>query len=168
MKDMIEIQPGLFLSEADGLPWSNRRGTLRPLIAEADGYLKVHCIETQKTISFHILVWKFYKGEIPEGMEIDHIDGDITNNRIQNLQAVSHKQNCQKSVCKKKKNMNRLPGAYRTVAGYTWFSSLKVDGKTLYLGAFESEKEASEAYLRAKERVHGKKSTKVIRKEYDI
>ena len=37
----------------------------------------------------HCLVWEKYFGEIPEGMQIHHIDGDKTNNDISNLQLVT-------------------------------------------------------------------------------
>ena len=31
------------------------------------------------------LVWEAFNGEIPEGYEVAHIDGDKTNNRLDNL-----------------------------------------------------------------------------------
>lgn len=33
----------------------------------------------------HRLIWVYLNGSIPEGMEIDHIDGQPHNNRIENL-----------------------------------------------------------------------------------
>lgn len=33
----------------------------------------------------HHDVWKHYHGEIPKGMEIHHVDGDVKNNSIENL-----------------------------------------------------------------------------------
>jgi hypothetical protein len=41
----------------------------------------------------HRLVWETFKGEIPEGKEIDHIDGDTTNNSIDNLQLLTPRNN---------------------------------------------------------------------------
>ena len=38
----------------------------------------------------HRLVWEAFNGPIQEVMEIDHIDGDPSNNRLENLRAVSH------------------------------------------------------------------------------
>lgn len=46
-----------------------------------------------KTYSVHRLVWKTFKGEIPEGMEINHIDENTENNCLSNLEVVSHKDN---------------------------------------------------------------------------
>ena len=44
----------------------------------------------------HRFVWEFFKGPIPEGMTLDHKDGDKTNNRINNLQLMSGGENSRK------------------------------------------------------------------------
>lgn len=41
----------------------------------------------------HHLVWEAFNGPIPKGMEIDHIDGNPSNNSLENLRAVSHQTN---------------------------------------------------------------------------
>lgn len=46
---------------------------------------------TQKLV--HRLVWETFKGEIPEGLEIDHIDNNRKNNRLDNLQLVTRAKN---------------------------------------------------------------------------
>lgn len=43
--------------------------------------------------SIHRLVWTVVNGEIPEGMEINHIDENTSNNSITNLSLVTHKEN---------------------------------------------------------------------------
>ena len=53
-----------------------------------DGYLRVKVNRVEYMV--HRLVWKMTTGEdIPEGMLIDHIDRDRTNNRIENLRLCS-------------------------------------------------------------------------------
>ena len=47
--------------------------------------------------SIHRLVWENYIGEIPEGMVIDHIDGNRENNCLENLRCVSQKENIKNS-----------------------------------------------------------------------
>ena len=42
----------------------------------------------------HCLIWMWYYGEdIPYHLEIDHIDNDRDNNRIENLRLVTHEEN---------------------------------------------------------------------------
>lgn len=41
----------------------------------------------------HRLVYEAYKGEIPEGMEIDHIDRNKRNNNPDNLRVVTRSEN---------------------------------------------------------------------------
>ena len=53
----------------------------------------------------HRLVWEAFYGPIPEGMEIDHIDGNPSNNSLSNLRAVDHKTNMNNPITKKRKRM---------------------------------------------------------------
>lgn len=41
----------------------------------------------------HRVVWYYFNGEIPDNMEIDHIDGNKQNNSLSNLRCVSSKEN---------------------------------------------------------------------------
>jgi hypothetical protein len=43
------------------------------------------------TKKLHREVWKFYKGDIPKGYHIHHVDGDKNNNYIENLNLVLDK-----------------------------------------------------------------------------
>lgn len=49
-----------------------------------------------KAFLAHRLVWTAFRGEIPLTMDIDHIDSDPSNNRLDNLQLLPHRENCQK------------------------------------------------------------------------
>lgn len=60
-------------------------------------YIRVYVwdYETNKNVSkrLHRLVWETFNGEIPEGMQIDHIDGNPENNKLDNLRCVTAKEN---------------------------------------------------------------------------
>lgn len=51
-----------------------------------------------KNFTIHRLVYRAYIGEIPYGLEINHIDGNKSNNHYSNLEAVTHQQNMFKAV----------------------------------------------------------------------
>ena len=46
----------------------------------------------------HRVVYELFYGQIPEGMVIDHIDGNTYNNQIENLQCISQIDNVRKGA----------------------------------------------------------------------
>ena len=58
------------------------------------GYYKISMLDQRSGIIRHIqthrLVWLWFKSDIPEDMEINHIDGNRLNNRLKNLELLSH------------------------------------------------------------------------------
>ena len=69
-----------------------------------NGYLKFNIynekLEKPYTYSHHRFVYEVFRGPIPKCLETDHINGDKTDNRIKNLQLLTHKQNIEKSINK--------------------------------------------------------------------
>jgi len=59
---------------------------------ESKGYLRVCLCKDGKIKRFcvHRLVWEAFNGEIPEGYEVNHISEDKTDNRLENLNLMSH------------------------------------------------------------------------------
>ena len=68
--------------------------------SKCKGYLKITpCVNSkQKQILLHRFVYECFKEYIPAGFEIDHIDNNKHNNHIDNLQLLTHKENCTKST----------------------------------------------------------------------
>lgn len=58
------------------------------------GYLQVTLSEIRKTVSVHRLVAEAFIPNPLGATEVDHIDGNKTNNRVENLRWVSHRENC--------------------------------------------------------------------------
>ncbi len=47
----------------------------------------------------HLLVWEAFMGPIPEGMQINHLDENPLNNRLDNLSLVTPKENTNYGTC---------------------------------------------------------------------
>ncbi|MDP2983104.1 MAG: HNH endonuclease signature motif containing protein [Candidatus Latescibacter sp.] len=54
--------------------------------------------DAQTMVRVHRLIWWYFFGEIPENMQINHIDGDRANNRLNNLEMVTPSQNLRHAV----------------------------------------------------------------------
>lgn len=59
------------------------------------GYLHINLWKDNKQTSFrvHRLVYEAFNGQRPEGMQVNHIDEDKTNNKLDNLNLMTPKQN---------------------------------------------------------------------------
>ena len=60
-----------------------------------DGYLKVELFNSGTPCSryVHRLVVEAFIGEIPAGLEVNHISGQKTDNRLESLEVVTHADN---------------------------------------------------------------------------
>ena len=111
-----------------------------------DGYIQIKIQINKKVyqIKGHQFAWFLVNKECVN--QIDHINGIKDDNRICNLRSVTNQQNC----------FNRT-----NAKGYTWnkrhskwMSKIKVNSKTINLGYYNTEQEARNAYLAAKEIYH--------------
>lgn len=46
----------------------------------------------------HRIVWQYHKGDIPDGLQINHIDGNKQNNHISNLETVTPLENTRHAI----------------------------------------------------------------------
>ena len=71
---------------------------VKPCI-HSTGYLRLHTkIGVKKA---HRVIYETLKGEIPDGYEIDHINTIKTDNRLENLRIVTHKENMNNPITRK-------------------------------------------------------------------
>lgn len=140
--------------EASGeLRWSGNygpRARAGALVGSVDshGYLQTKL--TGRMVLLHRIVWMMFNDSYPE--QIDHIDRDRLNNRIDNLRAATNMTN-QHNAGIRKDNTSGCAGV--TSKNGRWQVRIQVNGNRLHLGTFNSVDEAVAEYKRAKEIYHG-------------
>lgn len=122
------------------------------------GYRTVHY--NRKRYLAHRIIWEMHNGQIPEGMEIDHINHDRLDNRIENLRLVSHAEN-QKNQKTHRMNTSGVTGVHWCKSRRKWVARITVNGKHINLGGFDSKDSAVSARKNAERRFgfhsnHGK------------
>lgn len=100
----------------------------------------------------HRVAWLLYTGKWPE-KQLDHINRDTTDNRIENLREATHTEN-QRNRAKGKKNTSGFKGVSWITREQKWMAGIKVDGKSYNLGYFSTSEKAHEAYQAAAIRYH--------------
>ena len=134
------------------LTWAYSRGgiTKGKVVGHPNktGYWQV--MLDRKSYQAHRLIWKWMTGEDPPAF-IDHINHDRHDNRWVNLRLATPAQNNQnvRGWGKYKK------GVRKSTCGTTFDATIRVDGRSIHLGCFNTEDEAHQAYCDAADRVHG-------------
>ena len=104
----------------------------------------------------HRLAWLHVHGCWPEN-EIDHINGDRLDNRIDNLREATHAENGQNAKMWVT-NTSGFKGVYycKGQRGYKqWKAEFSSNGKMIRVGYFKTKEEAGEAIKIARAEYHG-------------
>jgi len=97
-----------------------------------NGYVAIY-LDNKKYYA-HRLAWFWFYGVMPDG-EIDHINGDRTNNRGSNLRSVGRKENT-KNKRMHGQNTSGVMGVSKTASG-KWRVYIGVSGRQINLGVYE-------------------------------
>lgn len=131
----------------------SRRGEVKNLKTEkilnpfiVNSYLLVSLYDNGKRTKMHIhkIMAITYLNHVPNGSKIvvDHINEDKLDNRIENLQIITQRENISRSIQKE------LPIGVRCV-GNKYTSYIRIGNKRPKLGTFDTPEEAHQAYLAA-------------------
>lgn len=130
--DLFEYNP----SSPSGLVWKNTKGrgnnlVLKGSFAGFKGSRKRWQVSHNKKVYFtHIIVWLFFN-ELDENKIIDHIDGNVSNNKIENLRSVPQKINC-RNKRKQSNNTSGVTGVSYNKQRKTWVVYYVLDSKVIH------------------------------------
>lgn len=139
----LEYQPdtGLFFwresgrGRKAGVPAGN-------IDASSAGYVRIHV--GGKRHQAHRLAWRFYYGAFPSvEMDIDHVNGIRSDNRISNLRLATRSQNAINSGIYSSNTVG-LKGVSRS--RNVFVSTATVNGATCHLGRYKTAEQAHVAY----------------------
>ena len=140
-------------NDTGNLVWNKTKG--RAHKGEKVGWLSKHgYIEAQvqgKRFKAHHLVWYIHHGYFPK--QLDHVDGDRVNNKIENLRECTTVENARN---RKKKDNRALPrNVYHAHIDGKYRVCLTIGGKQLSFGTFSDLAAADRVAKQARESFYG-------------
>jgi hypothetical protein len=128
----------------------NRKGTVIGC-RNSHGYVRMYW--KGRLIFAHKAIWIMHNGDIPKGMQIDHINGIRSDNRIENLRTTTHNEN-HKNKKKPSTNTSGVAGVDFKKERNRWRASIHHEGAYIFLGYFKLKTEAIHARMAA-EKAYG-------------
>ncbi len=138
-------------------------GSVAGCLSKHTGYVLVRV--NKKLMRAHRVVWMMIYNEVPS--EIDHIDGNRSNNRIENLRILSRSENNQNRGVQKN-NISGFTGVSFDSSRSKWVAKIQLNGKTTHLGRFGSLDDAKQAYADAKQKMHMAQPNVVKRERFKV
>ena len=100
-----------------------------------EGYRKVRLGGTN--VPAHRIIWVLMTGECIDGKTVDHKDRNRSNNRWDNLRLATREE----------QNFNKITKGFQKI-GKKFRAKIRVKGKDIHLGMFNTEQEARDAYTK--------------------
>ena len=150
LKELLSYDPA-----TGNLSWLVQRGKCAAgkiiTCQNGSGYIVVRVDNV--LLRAHRVAWAIINNEWP-AKEIDHINGNRSDNRIENLRIANRFENM-KNIKKAKTNKSGFKGVSWHKQGNFWQAHIRADNKNYYLGHYATPEEAHEAYKIASNKLHG-------------
>lgn len=113
----------------------NKKHAGRPVgVPKGNGYLMFRL--DGRCLLAHRVVYALHHGVDPEGLTVDHANGDRTDNRPANLRLATNRENVQHRVGPGLNNRSGVVGVYWHKGARKWAANIRVDGVNRHLGVF--------------------------------
>ena len=111
----------------------------------------------------HRILYEIFNKKIPKGKQIDHVNKNPKDNRLINLRLLTKNQNMQNRRSKKNARSKYKGVVFNKESKIKpWKARINYNKKQKYLGSFETELKAFEAYKKEARRLNKRKNTKFI------
>ena len=146
MSENIEFNEVDVICHCDGsVEWKHRSNKKRYRTlgqVTAKGYRSVEI--SGKVAAVHRLIGRAYIKDFSEDFQVDHIDGDKSNNCPSNLRMVSNSRNCRGYNPKRGGATSQYRGVKSRVG--KWVAICSTDEKRVYLGLHKDEESAARSW----------------------
>jgi len=137
------------------LLWKVAKGTRTDLLGKEagnkreDGYVRIKV--NNRLYLAHRIIFLMVNGYLPK--EIDHIDGNRSNNKIENLREVTKSENAQNRKTPIN-NTSGVKGVCWHKATKKWYVQLQVNKKNKYFGTYDDLELAQLVAIEARDKYH--------------
>lgn len=114
------------------------------------GYLAIGFRGTKYFV--HRVIWLIVKGEQPPPI-LDHVNNNITDNRIENLREATHSENMRNTRLRKD-TKSGVKGVFWLEKRKRWVAKINHNKKCIFLGNFKHLKDAEQAVKDARQKLH--------------
>lgn len=151
LREVLDYDP-----KSGALIWRLATSSRNPVgsvagVAANTGYRFV-TVDGRKYLA-HRLAWLHVNGVWPTG-DLDHINRNRDDNRIENLRPASRSENMSNGVMRRD-NKSGVKGVTWHAGSSKWRAVIQKNGKQIQIGMFDDIEEAAAAYKAAAERFHG-------------
>lgn len=143
---------GLFSSDRSYNLHKSRYANKKAGHEAANGYVQVRV--SGRLHYAHRIIWELINGPIPHGYEIDHMDNNPSNNKIENLRVATSSSN-KHNTRKPSHNSSGFKGVSLHKASGRYAAYIKNKGKKIHIGYFSTPNEAHDAYKAESDRLFG-------------
>jgi hypothetical protein len=164
MQDIIDRFKELFVYEDGNLIRRVDKGKVKAGAKagyyDGHGYIAVRV--DYKVIMVHRIIWEIHNGPIKKGYYIDHVNGNRSDNRIENLRLATCSNNKWNSAVRKD-NKSGCRGVRWHTKQRKWRAEITLFSKPIYLGNFDTISDAIDARHKAELQFFGEFSPLICR-----
>lgn len=149
LNEVFEYRDGVLFWKVDRRG-NKLMGKRASRLKKSNGYQEVTICK--KKHYAHRLIFMMFHGRWP--IQVDHIDGDRSNNLISNLREANNAQN-NRNTGLRSTNKTGFKGVYYNKLNKNYNARITVNYKNIHIGCFRTAEEAHEAYKKVASELHG-------------